>query len=681
MKKVEIPDSFENLKLENIITVNGDYLDLPDGLPSGLLYKFHTGIGATFNELNSNRNSIIVFPYRPLAWEKSQNYDALYVGTKPNGEGTEPKEIIDYILKCKQENKNVKFCVVAESLRKLINAIEKAGQKPYSDYFLTLDEVEVLQFHSTFRDLLPLCIEYFLEFERKCMVSATMLDFSNSEINKLEKYYVELGYEKTKKIKIKRTKKPPHIVLADRLIRKIKNEDKDDGDQKYLIGINSMKAIRQMINVFEQFGFTDISVSCSQNSIKNFDKKYTSEGIKDKKLHAKVNIATSAFWSGIDIEEFYVPYAVCLDTKLHHFFSFENLVQFEGRCRKKTNHPLTLVIPESVTLINFDLDITPIKTRIKQLEDLLKFLETDISSNQDRLVIKKALAKGHSKIFYEGIEENIPKVNFLLADLEKYRENLVKMLENNAEGLIKRISERFEIMDDQVDSGGVEFWPFDDVVLFEKDHGNFLTHLDPDESDPSLVRDILENSIVQNQVAAYWYLFGRYAFKPNHKKALALAKKVSKDKINCSNYSDGLIDMVRFILDKPELFEDFKVKLLKNRPTSGKGKNNLGLPDLIEVLDEFKEHFPGIFKSGLDTKIKSKKARAIFECFFELNPQNPKANKVKFKIQDESQLQPFGGDTGFAQFQKEFRNLPVNVKELSAFKFEITLLIRHSIKK
>lgn len=680
MKNVEIPESFDEFKFENIIHVKSDYLDLPDGLPSGLLFKFHTGIGATFNELNSNRNSIIVFPYRALAWEKSQSYDALYVGTKPNGDGVKPKEIINYINDCQKDSKNVKFCVVAESLRKLINAIEKAGQKPYSDYFLTLDEVEVLQFHSTFRDLLPLCIEYFLEFERKCMVSATMLDFSNSEINKLEKYYVELGYEKTKKIKIKRTKYPPHIVLANRLLDKIKNEKGVDMNQKYLIGINSMKGIRQILNIFEQNGFDDISVSCSENSHKNFDKKFTSKAIKEKKLHAKVNIATSAFWSGIDIEEFYVPYAVCLDTELHHFFSFENLVQFEGRCRKKINHPLTLVIPEAISLINFDLDIIPIDERIEQLEGLLKFLETDISSVQDRFAIKSGLAKGHTKIYYEGIVEDVPKVNFLLADLEKYRENLVKMLENNAEGLIKRISEKFEIVDDQFDKEGVKFWTAEDVVLFEKDHTNFLTHLSPEESDKSLVRDILENPIVQNQVAAYWYLFGRYAFNSNHEKALVLATKISADKINCSYYSDGLSDMVRFNLDKPELFEDFKVKLLKNRPTSGKGKNNLGLPNLTEVLYEFKNHFPGIFKLGLDSKIKSKKAKAVFECFFELNPQNPKANKVKFKIQDESQLQPFGGDTGFAQFQKEFRNLPVNVKELSAFKFEIASLIRHSIK-
>lgn len=680
MKRKKLPESFDDFKIEKTITVNGDYFDLKGGLPNGLLYKFHTGLGATFSEIHSDRDSIIVFPYRALAWEKHLKYGTFYVGTKQNGYGTTPKEIVQYIEKCKEEKKPKKFSVVAESLRKLIKSLEEAGEKPFTDYFLTLDEVEVLQFHSTFRSLLPLCVEYFLEFDNKCMVSATMLEFSNEKITKLDKYRVELGYEKNKKIKVRRTKLSPHIVLADRLLDKIKSEEGDETNQKYLIGINSLKGIRQMISVFEKSGFQDISISASENSRKNFDKKYTSNSIKDQKLQAKINIATSAYWSGIDIEEFYIPYAVCLDTELHHFFSFENLVQFEGRCRKKKNHPLTLVIPENVSLKNFKLDKTPIKTRVKQLEKLLGYLETHISSDQDRFQIKKVLAKGNSKIFYEGIKENIPVVNFLLADLEKYRENLVKMLDNNAEGLIKKISERFIVEDDQVDSASVKFWPDEKEVLYEKDHGNFLTHLTPKESDRNLVREILENPIKQNQVSAYWYLFGRYAFNLNHEKALGLATKISSDKINCSNYSIGLIEMVRFNLDKPALFEDFKSKLLEKRPSGGKGKNKLGLNDLVEVLEKFKVHFPGIFQVEGDKKVRSKKAKAILEYFFEISPENPDANEVKFKIEDESTLKPFGRNIDYVQFQKDFRKQPIDTKELTAFNFKISSLIRYHLK-
>ncbi|MBA4302201.1 MAG: hypothetical protein C0433_19170 [Cyclobacterium sp.] len=671
-----VPESFEEFPSDKVVIVSGEYLPFQDGLPNGLLYKYYTGLGATYSEFHADRNSIVVFPYRPLAWEKHIKYDAFFVGTDPNEKSTDPEEIVSHINKNKNGPKKLKFAVVAESLRKLIDSIKKAGQDPYTDYFLVLDEVEILQFHSSFRDLLPLCLDYFLEFERKCMVSATMLSFSRAEINELDKYHVEVTYDRNPDLRIIRTKKDPHLVTANRLVDKIKNETAEEKNQKYLIGINSMKGIRQILSIFEKAGIDDISVSCSENSKRRFNKEFTSKSIKNGVLHAKINIATSAFWSGIDIEENFIPYAVCLNTELHHFFSFENLIQFQGRCRKLKNYPLRLILPEKIDSTNFEIEEVATETRIEELEKLLSYLNHKISSRFDREKLKKALAKGKTGIFYEGIEENIPKINWLLMDLAKYKQNLVSDIIDKAEGLISKLKLRFNILSDEIDSDQISFFPDKDEVLYEKDYKNFLTHLSYNEPDSVWIRNILENPQVQNKVASYWYLFGKKAFK-NHEKAYSLAVSVSQELPNCSNYSKALIDMVRFYLDHPNQFENLKDAILQLRPSSGKSKNNVAASSLVEALKREKDHFPSFFKNTNEkNSVMTKRSKIILEQFFKINPENPKANKKKYKVEEKSQLQPFGGDEQFLNFVEDFRKMPVNSSKLSVYNSNSVSLIR-----
>lgn len=670
-----LPDSIEKLDLNKKIQVNGEYLELEEGLPNGLLYKYYTGLGATYSEFKSNRHSIIVFPYRILALEKAKKYRACYVGTKDNEKGTTPEEIISFIKEKQKDGSSIKFAVVAESLRKVIEAIKKAGQNPYDDYFLVLDEVEVLQFHSKFRNQLPLCMDYLLEFKKKCMVSATMLEFSRMEINELDKYYVELSYVKKPKMHVIRTKDEPHIVLANRLLEKIKTNNLER--TKAFVGINSIDGIRQIISIFEKAGMTDIAVLCSDSSKKSFERKYTSKGIINGKFQAKVNIATSAYWSGIDIEEHYIPYAVCIDTKLHHFFSVENLIQFQGRCRKFMNNPIRLIIPNRVKLSNFKLDPISIKTRIKELEEFLKKIEEDFSSSNDKSFIKKDLARGGSGLYYEGLKKGIPLVNWLLADLELHKEKLVEKLRNNASGLIEELAERFEIISDSEDVDGIDIKPDEGDILLEKNYDIFLSHLTPFQSTSFLIRNILESKSKQIKTAAYWYLFGLNAFK-NHKESKALVELISSNANNCSIYSSAMAEIVRFYLDNPNLYKEFLKHIIERRPQKGVGKNKLSQNDLVEVLQGNKKHFPSFFKNDQSQNIKSKKAKAILEYFFQISPENPNANKPKYKIDSVLDLRPFGGNNAFLQFVKEFRKLPVTNTKLVSYKFEIETLIRYN---
>ena len=115
-----------------------------DKMPHGIVDKQVAGIGATSLEIDSKRNSIIVFPTKILAYNKWQRNKTklLYVGGKINDERdtTSIKEIQSYLSDDKVVYK--KFLVVADSLYKLLQII---GKEHYKDYFLMIDEVYMIQ--------------------------------------------------------------------------------------------------------------------------------------------------------------------------------------------------------------------------------------------------------------------------------------------------------------------------------------------------------------------------------------------------------------------------------------------------------------------------------------------------------------------------------------------------------
>lgn len=103
-----------------------------DKMPHGIVDKQVAGIGATSLEIDSKRNSIIVFPTKILAYNKWQRNKTklLYVGGKINDERdtTSIKEIQSYLSDDKVVYK--KFLVVADSLYKLLQII---GKEHYKD--------------------------------------------------------------------------------------------------------------------------------------------------------------------------------------------------------------------------------------------------------------------------------------------------------------------------------------------------------------------------------------------------------------------------------------------------------------------------------------------------------------------------------------------------------------------
>lgn len=620
---------FWNL-IEKEFTLNSRHLsdikEMSDGLPNGVFYKRYTGIGATRCELEANRHSILVFPYIKLALEKAQNYGAFYVGSNPNNSKSAEKitpEDISSAIRNRAKPGFLKFCVVADSIEKVIKGIELSGMNPYKDFMLVLDEVEVLQLQSGLRDSLPVCMEYFLKFENKCLVSATMIKFNNAEINKLDSYSVELGWDNTKEIEVYRYEVDPHIALANELVDQFNEEKKGNRKEKVFIGLNSTNGIKEMISIFEQAGYDDIAVLCSENSSDNFDPKYTKE-ITGKVLPSRINLATSAYWSGIDIEELYIPYAVSLNTRLHHLFTIENLIQFSGRCRKPKNYPVKLLLPSDIKS-DFSLDAISAEKRLKDLEDFISSIEVKIESKKDQKAIKLALSKSKGGLIYKSIDGS-PKPNWLLGDFEAYRANVIRKLKDNGNDFLTEVGEYFKITKSEIKEVEMEIHPESAEIMQEKKLDIFLSHLNENYSDFRLIAQIEKFWSEEIRVAAFWYLFGRKLFK-DEDEALKLAKRLVENKKKCVLISKILLEGIRFYSYHQSDYKGFEASLIGNQKGFYDGDS------FNQHIKHWSKHFPETIKSSTNSSF-------FLKYFFEIEPKKS-GGKNRFN------MKPFGGISPF----------------------------------
>ena len=151
----------------------GQYLsDVMNEIPSNcILSKRIPGCGATTLELDTNRSSIIVVPNVPVIVSKCNKYDNL-LGVY---EGVNQGQIIEYL----RENRIRKIMTTPESFSKVKSACEKCGINVYSDFFLLMDECHQLIKDVDYRIDIVMPMNDFFLFNRKALVSATPIGFSD----------------------------------------------------------------------------------------------------------------------------------------------------------------------------------------------------------------------------------------------------------------------------------------------------------------------------------------------------------------------------------------------------------------------------------------------------------------------------------------------------------------------
>ncbi|MBK8641660.1 MAG: hypothetical protein IPN15_05370 [Saprospiraceae bacterium] len=260
---------------KQLYTINGNNLiidnsiklgDVIDRLPSGLIDKKATGIGATTCELKSPRNSIIVVPTRALAYTKSQTHpDSFYLGS-PYGEiknKIKDSDINNYI---NSPIKYKKFLVVADSLPRLLNHI---GDSVYNDYFIMIDEIDSFQSEIGYRPKMELSLDYFFKFKERCLVSATLIEFSNPKIQHLPRIVIDYTKRDKKQLNIINSPSNPIKIVAELILdyksEKIIWDDIDkDSNKKLLIAYNSVESIMEVISLLPIDLRAKCKVLCSE---------------------------------------------------------------------------------------------------------------------------------------------------------------------------------------------------------------------------------------------------------------------------------------------------------------------------------------------------------------------------------------------------------------------------------
>ncbi len=340
-----------------------------DELPSGIINKTETGIGATSLELSSARNSIIVLPTIQTAKSKSGG-KVHYFSSEASETGKirtkGKKDFLQEYLK-RMEGDFKKITVVADSLPQLLDAL---GDNVYKDYFLLLDEIDSIQKDSSFRKRMETCLEYYKEFPNKnrAVVSATIIAFSDPSFK--DEALTNFKYEKTKKGEILFTET---VTLEGSAVEKIiALLDKE----KIVVAVNEVQSAIDMANYLSEnnhINKDEIAILCgkSPKNVKRI-KEFNLTGIENKKYPCKLNFITSAFFTGYDIDESY-HLIILSDPKTNHLrLSEHEIQQIIGRCR----------LPHKLFSINilYIPYTKPSDLEENSIERLIQFSETEISA-------------------------------------------------------------------------------------------------------------------------------------------------------------------------------------------------------------------------------------------------------------------------------------------------------------
>lgn len=306
------------------ITIDGEaYLnEIFDVSPYGIIKKNRTGVGATTLELKADRNSIIVVPTKALAYNKAVDsrlpdkgmHEAIYVGSWIKNQKVRMPLIDEYLSTDRMQFK--KFVVVADSLKKVIEAI---GESVYNNYFLMVDEVDSFQSDSTYRKSLEDVIDYYLEWDddKRCLVSATVKEFSNPELTKECMIELEYVQPKLRGIDMIHTNNP-NLETIERIEHLYRTTN-----DKIVVAYNKVKFIRQVIENLTEECKADCAILCSTESEKVAGKEYYQNELALNKS------------PGIDISERYHLISVSNAKYIYTLLSPEKLKQIAGRCRDK----------------------------------------------------------------------------------------------------------------------------------------------------------------------------------------------------------------------------------------------------------------------------------------------------------------------------------------------------------
>lgn len=311
-----------------ITLAKGQYLsDVMNKIPSNcILSKRIPGCGATTLELDTNRSSIIVVPNVPVIVSKCNKYDNL-LGVY---EGVNQGQIIEYL----RENRIRKIMTTPESFSKVKSACEKCGINVYSDFFLLEDECHQLIKDVDYRIDIVMPMNDFFRFNRKALVSATPIGFSDPrfEENHFEIIEITADYDYRQDITVTHTYN----------IAKAVGPYLESHNETVCFFVNSVVEIYSLMNHFDIL--KDSAVYCapkSRSKLKSeygFTNAYTEWSAETMK---KYNFFTGRFYTAFDLELPYKPDLVMITDPYNAEYTMLDVdtdcIQICGRFRNGIN--------------------------------------------------------------------------------------------------------------------------------------------------------------------------------------------------------------------------------------------------------------------------------------------------------------------------------------------------------
>ena len=303
---------------------------LPEIPTNTILYKKLTGLGATYGELKSKRNSIIVEPNRPVISGKCSDPKHKKDNLFGVSDGVYAENIVAYLEKSIKQNKYIKILTTPESFPKVQDAFETMEMDIRYECFLLLDECHKIVKDVDYRKNIILPMDFFFECENKALVSATPINFTDPrfEEQKFQTITVNPTFEHFKDL---------NLFITNNVLPTIRDTLKGITENNVFIFCNStdtIYALMKQLNVLEES-----QVFCSYKSVdklKALKFKNASEEWNIKEMK-KYNWLTSRFYNALDIELEESPAVImltdCYMSEYTIIDPYTDAIQIVGRFR------------------------------------------------------------------------------------------------------------------------------------------------------------------------------------------------------------------------------------------------------------------------------------------------------------------------------------------------------------
>ncbi|WP_423149720.1 hypothetical protein [Rubrolithibacter danxiaensis] len=269
------------------------------GIPSNtIVNKTLPGLGATTWEILYKRDSICVLPNVPAIkgkLKKHPNILGVYKGVD--------KSEVDAYLKSPVTPKKI-LCTPEGYIDKVKPVLEANHHyKLYNDFFLLLDECDKLVTDVDYRGKITAPIKDFFLFDKKAMISATVLIPSHKQL------YTQ-GFSV---LTVKPTfdyRKPIAIINTNNIIATVAEVLSKPRTNPLFIFLNSTDTIHAIIKLLNIE--VESKVFCAEDSVKKLSLLGFEEAYSDLDLFDKFNFFTGRFFSSLDIDLDYKPDVVMI---------------------------------------------------------------------------------------------------------------------------------------------------------------------------------------------------------------------------------------------------------------------------------------------------------------------------------------------------------------------------------